>query len=178
MNSIDERVATMLNDAASRVEVPMNLDAIIDGAQVHVKTAAHVPERRFPMVLSIATLGLLLIIDRSGSMTGEKIEMAKDAAKAAVELLSPRDYAGVVAFDEEAFWVAEMTSASDKGNFLQRIASIQPGGGTNIAAGLELGFSQISASPAISPAARCSITASHAASSCRAGAAERRPATR
>lgn len=93
-------------------------------------------------------LGLLLIIDRSGSMTGDKIEMAKDAAKAAVELLSPRDYAGVVAFDQEAFWVAEMSSASDKGGLLQRIASIQPGGGTNIAAGLELGYAQISSSPA------------------------------
>ncbi len=93
-------------------------------------------------------LGLLLIIDRSGSMTGEKIEMAKDAAKAAVELLSPRDYAGVVAFDDQAFWVAEMTSAADKDALLQRIATLQPGGGTNIAVGMELGFSQLSASPA------------------------------
>ena len=94
------------------------------------------------------SLGLLCIIDRSGSMTGEKIEMAKDAARAAVELLSPRDYAGVVAFDDQAFWVAEMTSAVDKDALLARIATLQPGGGTNIAAGLELGFSQISASPA------------------------------
>ena len=35
------------------------------------------------------SLGLLCVIDRSGSMVGEKIEMAKDAARAAVELLSP-----------------------------------------------------------------------------------------
>ena len=41
-----------------------------------------------------------------------------------------------------------MTSAVDKDAILQRIATLQPGGGTNIAAGLELGFSQLSASPA------------------------------
>jgi Ca-activated chloride channel family protein len=94
------------------------------------------------------SLGMMIVIDRSGSMTGPKIEMVKDAAKGAVELLSPRDYCGVVAFDDQAFSVAEMTSVSDKDGLLTRIASIEPGGGTNIAAGLELGYSQISGSPA------------------------------
>ena len=93
-------------------------------------------------------LGLLIVIDRSGSMAGEKIEMVKDAAKATVELLSPRDFVGVVAFDDRAYWVAEMTTAADKDSVVQRIASIQAGGGTNIAAGLELGSPQIPSSPA------------------------------
>ena len=36
------------------------------------------------------SLAMMLVIDKSGSMGGEKIEMAKEAAKSAVELLGPR----------------------------------------------------------------------------------------
>ena len=37
-------------------------------------------------------LGMVLVIDKSGSMGGEKIELAKEAAKSAAELLGPRDH--------------------------------------------------------------------------------------
>jgi uncharacterized membrane protein/uncharacterized protein YegL len=96
----------------------------------------------------VPSLGLVLVIDRSGSMSGSKMEMAKDAAKAAVELLSPRDYVGVVAFDHEAYWVTDMGLATDRSAVQQRISSIEAGGGTNIAPAMEMGFSKISATPA------------------------------
>jgi Ca-activated chloride channel family protein len=94
------------------------------------------------------SLGLMLILDRSGSMTGPKIEMAKAAAKAAVELLSPQDYVGVIAFDSQAYWVSELGSAADKGAVEDKIAGIQPGGGTNIAPGMEMAYEALSACPA------------------------------
>ncbi|MEM1157670.1 MAG: VWA domain-containing protein [Verrucomicrobiota bacterium] len=94
------------------------------------------------------SLGLALVIDRSGSMSGMKMEMAKDAAKAAVELLGPRDFTGVVAFDHEGFWVADFQSASDTAGIQQRIASLDAGGGTNIAAGMELAYAKLGQSPA------------------------------
>lgn len=94
------------------------------------------------------SLGLILVVDRSGSMGGEKIEMAKSAAQAAVDILSPRDYAGVVAFDNEAFWVADHQGAGAKSSIKERIASIEAGGGTNIAPGLELALQALRSSPA------------------------------
>ena len=35
------------------------------------------------------TLALILAIDRSGSMSGRKLELAKDAARATAEMLGP-----------------------------------------------------------------------------------------
>src|SRR6267142_2500910 len=51
------------------------------------------------------SLAMVLVIDKSGSMGGIKMEMAKDAAKAAVELLGGNDKVGVIAFDADTFWV-------------------------------------------------------------------------
>ena len=78
------------------------------------------------------SLALLLLIDRSGSMGGQKLELAKDAARAAVELLGPEDQIGVIAFDDQTYWVSELHAAADKPYVLDRIAKMVAGGGTNI----------------------------------------------
>lgn len=83
------------------------------------------------------SLAMTLVIDKSGSMGGQKIELAKDAAKSAVELLGPRDQVGVIAFEGDAFWVSEMRPCSDKSYLLERISSIQAGGGTNMYPAME-----------------------------------------
>ena len=78
------------------------------------------------------SLAMALVIDKSGSMGGQKIELAKDAAKSAVELLGPRDQIGVIAFEGSTYWVSEMRSLADRGLLLDRISTIQAGGGTNM----------------------------------------------
>ena len=98
--------------------------------------------------MEIPSLALVLVIDRSGSMTGEKMAMARQAAAAAVNLLTERDFAGVVTFDGEAAWNTEMTAASAKQEIINRISTIEAGGGTNIAAGLELAAGGLRAVPA------------------------------
>ncbi|MCL2709659.1 MAG: VWA domain-containing protein [Planctomycetaceae bacterium] len=76
------------------------------------------------------SLAICLVIDRSGSMGGQPIEMAKDAAKSAVELLSPRDFVAVVAFDHESYVVTPMQSAASTGIIKSAISTIEAGGGT------------------------------------------------
>jgi len=83
------------------------------------------------------SLALMLVIDKSGSMGGEKIEMAKEAARASVELLGPSDKVGVLAFEGENFWICEMHPCNDKGFVLDRIASLEAGGGTVMAPAME-----------------------------------------
>ena len=76
------------------------------------------------------SLGMVLVIDKSGSMGGEKIEMAKEAAKSAAELLGPRDQLGVLAFEGNFYWVSDLQSASNKGRIIDDISRIEAGGGT------------------------------------------------
>ncbi len=78
------------------------------------------------------SLAIVLIIDRSGSMGGAKLELAKDAARGAVELLGPRDQIGVIAFDNESYWVSELHSAADKEYVIDRLRTLATGGGTNM----------------------------------------------
>ena len=75
---------------------------------------------------------LALVIDRSGSMSGQKIEVCKSAAIATTELLSPKDYIGVYAFDSQAHVIVPMTKVTSTSSIANQIAVVGSGGGTNI----------------------------------------------
>lgn len=94
------------------------------------------------------SLAMALVIDKSGSMGGEKIELVKEAAKSAVELLGASDYVGVLAFEGDAFWVSEMGSASNKGTVIDRISTLEAGGGTNMAPAMDEAHQALSRTPA------------------------------
>jgi len=89
------------------------------------------------------SLAMMLVIDKSGSMGGMKIELAKDAARSAVELLGERDQVGVIAFDGSSYVISELHAASDKGYVIDRIASITAGGGTNMAPPMQQAYDDL-----------------------------------
>jgi Ca-activated chloride channel homolog len=89
------------------------------------------------------SLAMVLCIDRSGSMTGPKIELAKDAAKATAELLGSSDLIGVVAFDSMPYIVVRLQRAANRLGILSDISRLQAGGGTNIRPALEEAFKQL-----------------------------------
>ncbi len=82
---------------------------------------------------------LMLVVDRSGSMSGQKIELCKSAAIAAVEVLQSKDYIGVVAFDSSAQWVVPITRVESPETIASQIGSLTAGGGTNLMPGMQAG---------------------------------------
>jgi Ca-activated chloride channel family protein len=94
------------------------------------------------------SLAMVLVIDKSGSMGGIKMEMAKDAARAAVELLGPKDKVGVIAFDADTFWIAEVQSAANKGHVIDKISTIEAGGGTIMGPPMESAYEALQSTPA------------------------------
>lgn len=87
---------------------------------------------RFEKEKEKPSLSMVLVMDKSGSMSGVPIALARQAAKAAVELLGPRDSIGVVGFDGSPYVVCEMRSALEADAINAEIDSLDAGGGTNM----------------------------------------------
>jgi len=79
----------------------------------------------------VSTVSLILVIDKSGSMTGKKIGLVKEAAIAALDTLDDDDRIGVIAFDHRPRLVTEPIHARRKTLYKRRIARLYAGGGTN-----------------------------------------------
>ncbi len=94
------------------------------------------------------SLAMALVIDKSGSMSGDKVEMAKSAARSAVELLGNSDQVGVITFDGDTYVTSEMQSASNKGRISDEISRIEAGGGTVMYPAMERAYEMLVATPA------------------------------
>ena len=75
-------------------------------------------------------VAMALIIDRSGSMTGLPMEMAKAACVATLSALQPDDMLEVIAFDSSPTRYVKLQPARYRSRIQTDVERIQPGGGT------------------------------------------------
>lgn len=90
-----------------------------------------------------APVNVALVLDRSGSMTGQKIEQAKDAAIAALDRLNSDDIVSVVAYDDTVQILVSATKLSARESIYQAIRSLYPGNSTALFAGVSRGASEV-----------------------------------
>lgn len=86
---------------------------------------------------------VVLIIDKSSSMEGKKIELARLAALGVVDNLRPIDQVGVLIFDNSFQWAVPVRRAEDKSLIKRLISGITPDGGTQIAPALSEAYHRI-----------------------------------
>ncbi|CAM3412545.1 VWA domain-containing protein [Brevibacillus invocatus] len=96
----------------------------------------------------LPSLGLQLVIDKSGSMTGDatgydKMELAKEAAIRATSMLNAQDQIGVIAFDGTPWEVVSPQPVTNLSAIHQQIGSIQADGGTDIFPALQMAYDRI-----------------------------------
>ncbi len=84
-----------------------------------------------------------LVIDRSGSMNGEKLAMAKAAAMSSVDMLGPTDYVTVIAFDFAAFPMVPLVRKQDSQTIKSRIDQLGADGGTNMRPAIDMAHEQL-----------------------------------
>ncbi|MBK9036377.1 MAG: VWA domain-containing protein [Myxococcales bacterium] len=97
----------------------------------------------FDSVGTRAPINLALVIDRSGSMRGDRLERAKNAALMVVDRLGPEDILSVIGFDSTVEVLVPAGKVSDPEAVRRQIASISDRGQTALHAGVNAGLGQV-----------------------------------
>ena len=116
----------IVKNSLQEIVIKIDLSAITDGKKV----------RRTP-------LNLAVVLDKSGSMTGAKIEKTKQAAMQLVDRLQPDDIFSLVIFSDEARVVVPAQHVENKAALKAKIEAIEAGGSTALYAGVNMGAGQI-----------------------------------
>jgi Ca-activated chloride channel family protein len=150
--------------AAVAVDTPVEVAPIAtDGIQVSGsvdRTAIHTSDRQVRMELVVssddvpsqaprAPTDLIVVLDRSGSMTGEKLLDAKSAARELVSLLGEEDRFSLITYSGQATLNVELDYATDnrRDHWNHAINSVQAAGGTKMQAGLSAALSRFERAP-------------------------------
>jgi Ca-activated chloride channel family protein len=126
---------------------PITLDARVNcpylssnGGTVYLHLTVNTPNigpvRRRPMNLSV-------VLDRSGSMGGEKINYAKQALTTLIDQLTGEDILSIVVYDDRIDVLREAGPVRDKWELKRLVESVYARGSTNLGGGMMEGFRQV-----------------------------------
>ena len=98
------------------------------------------------VVQSSLPLNICLVLDRSGSMHGSKIENLRDATMLVIDMLQPQDYISVIFFNsrtEVAFASQRITDEARRAELKAKVSHLRADGGTNMAPAMEAGLIEL-----------------------------------
>ena len=87
-----------------------------------------------------APINLTIVIDRSTSMQGQRLDQVRSATLTILEGLNPSDSASIVSFSDRAEVIVTPQQAKEMSVARARLSLLQAGGGTEIGQGLQLGL--------------------------------------
>ena len=128
---------------------PVKLSVALSGAYIlqasdgrvdlAVEVAAQKEQQRARIPINIS-----LVLDRSGSMAGEKLSHARQAAREMIKRLSGEDRMSLIAYDSTVdVMVPSVSLAEGRARLLAAVERIVDRGGTNLGAGLSRGIEEL-----------------------------------
>jgi len=88
-------------------------------------------------------LNFSLVLDNSGSMSGEKLRNLKEAVKLVLDQLQPQDYVSLIVFDDSAKVVSPNQPVTNPAHLKSLVDGIRDGGGTEMSKGMKLGLAEV-----------------------------------
>lgn len=86
---------------------------------------------------------IAIVLDKSGSMQGEKLQRAKEAAVMAIKRLNGEDIVSVVSYDSRVNVIVPATKVTDKKQIFSAINQIRANGNTALFAGVSKGAKEL-----------------------------------
>lgn len=86
---------------------------------------------------------IAIVLDKSGSMAGDKLHNAKEAARMAVDLLNENDIISIISYDSTVNVLVPATKVSDKASIHRAIDRMRSSGNTALFAGVSKGAAEI-----------------------------------
>lgn len=142
-------LALAMSAEANAASAPVTLDATLSqsvlpaGQRQNVFLRIGIKSAHVPRTRERAPLNVALVIDRSGSMSGRKMEEARKAALMALDRLGNRDVISVVSYDDRVEVEVPATRATNSRHMPRRIESLSARGSTAIHAGLLAGAEEL-----------------------------------
>jgi Ca-activated chloride channel family protein len=88
-------------------------------------------------------LNVCLVLDRSGSMLGEKIDQLKEAVNHVLDQLKPDDYISIVLFNERSLVALPSQHIQDLAQLKTRVDQLKAEGGTSMSKGMQDGLNEL-----------------------------------
>lgn len=148
----DRDPAAAVNKGPVSMTVSLVQDKVLKGSDGRASVALTLAADEIvqPDQLSPQNADLVVVLDRSGSMSGQKIHDARRAVLRLIERLTDKDRLAVVAYSNGVSTVWPLTSmtAAHRSQAASAVQQVFTGGGTNLGGGLSEGISALMQAPA------------------------------
>jgi Ca-activated chloride channel family protein len=138
----DRQLAELQSPLNINLQTSRRTIGAINSAQLlYVLAELHptlLPVKERPMPINIC-----LVIDRSTSMQGARLDRVKSAAKLIIQQLSQKDIISVISFSDRAEIISPAGHVYNRAQLTNRIDGISPSGGTEIYQGLKAGLAEM-----------------------------------
>jgi Ca-activated chloride channel family protein len=133
---IDQPLPLQLRVTPSQSKLPCLGETQVLYVLIELSASGEAESQRMPLNLS-------LVLDRSTSMKGARLQQIKEAARYIVDQMGPEDVLSLVVFSDRAQLVLPGQRHIDKLAARSAINSIQSDGGTEIFQGLQVGLNEV-----------------------------------
>ena len=119
-----------------RLDAAMATPLVLENTHENIYLRVALTGQPLPDTVKRAPVNITIVLDRSGSMQGQKIEAAKRAAKLAIDRLRSDDIISVVAYESTVEVLVPATRATDTEAIYDAIDAITANGSTALFAGV------------------------------------------